>query len=263
MRILLVLILSIVPVSAFCSFDATVSPPRFELKAKRGELVRQVINISNMSSLPKKFRIRTEDWDYSDDASKVYYHAGNPKPGSCRPWARIERHVVNIPGQRAKPYRFEIHVPKDAKPTSCHFAIIVAPDTSDASSVGNVRLVGRIAVIIYLTVGDAKPELEFKNIGMKDFENKHIPVIEVHNAGNAHARPGGILQAIDAKKRKLELWVGSLPILPKQTRPIPLFPMDWSSGEAKPADFTLEPPIHIKGSVEWGNTKTRLDQSIR
>ena len=97
---------------------------------------------------------------------------------------------------------------------------------------------------------------------MADYQKKRIPVAVLSNTGNAHARPSGVLQAKDSKNRKVELWVGALPVLPQQTREIPLYPMDWSSGSAKDAEFTLTPPIQVTGSLEWGDTKTELNQII-
>ncbi|MDH5327591.1 MAG: hypothetical protein OEZ68_01625 [Gammaproteobacteria bacterium] len=247
------------------SFDATVSPPKFEVKAEPGEVVRQVIQITNMSSELMKFRVNTEDWDFVDNG-KVKYHAGTPVAGSCRPWTRIERHLLAIPGKRQRPYRFEIHIPKNTAPTSCHFALVIGPDPKSVqpASMGNVSMpfVGRIAVIIYVTIGSAQPVLNVKSISMQSFQNNQIPVAVISNTGNAHARPSGILKAKDASGRQVELWVGAMPILPQQSRKIPLHPMDWSSGSAQKASFTLTPPIHVQGELEWGDNKTKLDQLV-
>lgn len=251
---------------AFAVFDASISPPKFEFKADAGDVIRQVINIQNMSKEVAKFKVHTEDWDYTDNNTNIVYFAGPPKANSCRPWTRIERHSVAIAGGGEKPYRFEIHVPKNTKPMSCHFAIIVSPDPSTITptKIGGMSMpiVGRIAVTIYVTVGGAKPVLQLKKISMGSYQGESIPVVVMSNSGTAYARTSGVLQAKDSKNRKVELWVGALPILPKQTREIPLYPMDWSSGNAQKASFTLEPPIHVRGELEWGDAKTKLDQII-
>ncbi|MBL8529808.1 MAG: hypothetical protein JNL68_19170, partial [Burkholderiales bacterium] len=40
-------------------FAAVVSPPRFELAAKPGEMIRQVVEITNAGVQPATYRLRT------------------------------------------------------------------------------------------------------------------------------------------------------------------------------------------------------------
>ena len=48
-------------------FAALVSPPRFELAAQPGKTVRSVIEISNRSTAPSRYLMRTADWDRSEE----------------------------------------------------------------------------------------------------------------------------------------------------------------------------------------------------
>jgi len=45
-------------------FAALVSPPRFELPAKPGKTLRSVIEVTNRSTTPGRYRIHTADWSY-------------------------------------------------------------------------------------------------------------------------------------------------------------------------------------------------------
>ena len=247
-------------------FDASVSPPNFELNAQPGQVIRQVINITNMAEETSIFAIHTEDWWFQENG-EVKYHAGEPTAYSCRPWTRIERHKIRIPAKRDRPYRFEMHVPADAKPGACRFALIVGGDpdkplTTNIAKNVSMPIVGRIGVIVYLTIGDAKPKMRLQQISMEPYDNKLIPLALFHNEGNAHARPSGVLEGVDATGKEVELWVSPIPVLPGQTRNIPLFPIEWSSGSAKELKATLHPPIKVKGVIEWQGDKLQLDRSI-
>src|SRR5258708_234806 len=69
-------------------FAALVTPPRFELAAKPGEKLRQVIEITNATAQPAKYRLKTADWTLYPNASISFDES--LKPGSCRPWVAIE-----------------------------------------------------------------------------------------------------------------------------------------------------------------------------
>src|SRR3984893_7971546 len=142
-------------------FAAQVSPPRFELTARPGKTVRNVIEVSNRSTTPGRYLLHTADWTLSPDLT-VNFH-DDLQPGSCRPWVAIERPEVVVPGNGILRYRFEVSVPADAPAGECRFAVMIeGADPSIAKSNGvNLPVTGRIGVIVYLNVGDAVPELEF------------------------------------------------------------------------------------------------------
>src|ERR1700693_4128560 len=141
-------------------FAALISPPRFEVAAKPGKTLRNVIEVSNRSTANAKYLIHTADWTLSPDFS-VSFH-DDLQPGSCRPWVALERPIVEVPGGGTLRYRFEVTVPADAPAGECHFAVMIEGDQpSIARSSGlNVPVTGRIGVIVYLAVGAGEPDLE-------------------------------------------------------------------------------------------------------
>ena len=54
-------------------FAALISPPRFEVAAKPGKTLRNVIEVSNRSTATAKYLIHTADWTLSPDFS-VSFH---------------------------------------------------------------------------------------------------------------------------------------------------------------------------------------------
>jgi hypothetical protein len=245
------------------AFDISVTPPRFEKKTKPGRIVRDVVRIRNLDAQSGRYIIKTADWDF--DGQKVTFNEGKPHRASCRPWVRIERHSVIVPPGAVKAYRFEIHVPADAPATECRFALLISPDPKSVKplQLGQIRfpVVGRVAVIVYVRVGSAKPELQYRGLEWREYSGRKLPAVVMENVGNAHGRPFGSFRAVDAAGRKVELLVDESPILPGQTRAIVLRPAP--DPRAAATSFGLQRPLRIRGRIEWDGGSRRLDQTLR
>ena len=249
-------------------FDASVSPPRFELSAKPGEIVRQVVKINNGSVQPARYGVKTADWELEAKGG-VRYYEGVPRADSCRPWVRLERHLISVGPKDNRNYRFEVHVPADAKPGECRFALLLSSEAALVAPPGGDRsiqipVVGRIGVIVYVTVGGAKPELKLVGIETRKVDGRTMPVASFRNSGNAHGRVFGNLEAKDSKGRRVELVAEQAVLLPDASREIRLSPIDWSSGEAREPTFDLVPPMHVRGKLQFlGGGEVSIDQVIR
>lgn len=239
-------------------FAALVSPPRFELAAKPGAQLRDVIEITNASNQPAKFRLRTAEW--SLDASGAVKFDDALAPGSCRPWVAIERRDITVsPGGKYR-YRFEVAPPADAKIGECRFAILIEGDEQTVQTGGGVSfpVAGRLGVIVYVTVGDAQPNLSVVGSKVASVEQQPTPVILVKNEGNAHGRISAFLSGTDAKGNKLEFTTSTLPILPGETRDIALVVR-----RERDEPVAIAYPVKISGKLEWGENKaTPFEQTF-
>jgi hypothetical protein len=239
-------------------FAAVVSPPRFELAAKPGETVRQVVEITNAGVLPATFRVRTADWTLAPDAGVAFSEALSA--GSCRPWVAIERKEIVVPGGGRYRYRFEVQPPADAPPGECRFAVMIEGDEQAVRTASglNVPVSGRIGVIVYVAVGSAAPDLQIVGTTLADADGQRAPVLKIRNAGNAHGRLGGFLSGVDAKGQRRDFAPSTLPILPGETRAIALV------ADAVPANGgNVAFPIRIQGTLEWGSgQRIELDQQF-
>ena len=128
---LLLGLVAAVPASA--QFAAFVLPARFELKAKPGEKIAEVLEIGNDESIPQEYRIRTADWSLRPDGA-VDFRPDTLAPGSCRPWVAIERQTLKLSAKAKRRYRFEVQVPADAPDGLCRFALLIE-SAEDAGSV--------------------------------------------------------------------------------------------------------------------------------
>lgn len=239
-------------------FAALVSPPRFEVSGKAGATVHQVIEITNRSNVPSRYRLHTSDFVLGSDYGVTFHE--ELLPGSCRPWVAIERPLVALPPGGTIRYRFEVQVPADAPAGECRFAIMVEADEASLAKAGEVQLpiVGRIGVIVYVEVGDAAPQLEVFGPAIVNHNGQQVPALRVHNAGNAHTRMSGFLSGKDATGSKYDFTPSDLPILPGEDRSVILTP----STPDNPTP-TLTFPVSVKGTLEWADQKTDLNEIFK
>lgn len=234
-------------------FAAMVSPPRFELTSPPGRTQRQVIEITNSDVQSATYRLRTVDWTL-EAGGAVRLEEALAKE-SCRPWVSIERREITIPANGRFRYRFEVAVPADAT-GECRFALVLEGGASTVKAGENISIPvsAQIAVIVYVTIGDAAPVLTVERTAVVEREGQRMPVMYVRNAGNAHGRFEGFLEGTDANGKRIEFSPSGLPILPGETREIPLV----VASEADPRP-TLVFPLQIRGNLEWSGKTIPLD----
>lgn len=244
-----------VPQAQAQGFSAFVTPPRFELRAQPGERVRQVVEIQHTGVQTGRFRIQTNDWRFRPDNTVEFSDALSPD--SCRPWVAVERRELSIePGARFR-YRFEISVPPDTPPRECRFALMIeGVDAAQVEGAFSFPVGGRIAVIVYAAIGSATPQLSLEPAGLRDFNGQRVPLLAVRNTGNAHGRLLGFVNGRDAAGQRIEMAPADTPILPGETRQIPLLPVV----EEGATPITIRYPLQVQGQLEAGNLRLPVEQ---
>ena len=241
---------------AQAQFALAVSPPRFELTAKPGERLRQVIELNNAATSAGHYKVKTADWRLRPDGGVEFFDA--LQPGSCRPWVAIERRDVKVEPARPYRFRFEVTPPPDTAPTECRFAVLIEGDEQPAGPKVPVALAARIGVIVYVAVGDVAPRLVLAGSGLATVDGRELPMLQVRNDGNAHGRLAGFLTGTDAAGTKLEFQPANAPVLPGETRAIAL-----TATRPGDTDTQVAPrlPVTLSGTLEWGRSGSlRIEQ---
>lgn len=254
--LLLGLIGSLLPLPAVASgFAAAASPPRYELQANAGQQLTQVLEIYNVGNAGEQYSIKTNDWQLKGETLSFHDEL---LPNSCRPWVKLERHKITVNGGDKRPMRFQIDVPPNTPAQECRFAIMIEGTTPAANQIaGNLSLPvnGRLAVIVYLAVGNANPSLSIVNVT----KEQNLPVVKVNNAGNAHGRLQGVLTGTDGSGKTIEFSVASTPIMPGETRTLPLTP---HQGEKRLKPEEIRYPVKLKGELDWTKGKFTFDHTL-
>ena len=235
-------------------FSAVISPPRFEVNVQPGKTTRQVIEITHVANRRGEYRVYTNDWTIGPDGNALF--SDQLAPNSCRPWVALERRELSLPANGKIRFRFEISPPANATLAECRFAIMIEGLEQVIKTEGTLSfpVSGRVGVIVYAAIGDARPILKITHAGVAANDGTFVPRVEVINTGNAHGRLGGFVIAVDANGKQLDLVPESIPILPAQTRMVSLIPNSTVTG-----DNAIKYPLTVKGSLEWGDKKTDID----
>ena len=243
-------------------FSAGIAPSKFELQAKPGDVIRDTVLIMNAGDKSAGYSLRTADWNITATQGLEYIE-DELAPGSCRPWVKLERRDLTIRPSGQKRYRFEIHIPDDAPAGLCKFALLVEPAAPAMASTGGDQpirfpVLGRYAVIVYVTIGDAKADVEFTGLGRGEMGGLSLPTLKLHNNGNTFDRVYGRITATDALGERFVLVASTFPLLPNHSEEILLVPEAAENGQA--ANIVMQFPLQLKGTFEIGGQRFSVDE---
>lgn len=228
-------------------FAAIASPARFELAGQPGATLRAVLELTNAAAQTGHYAIKTADWDFDRDHNVVF--EDKLAASSCRPWVAIERRELNLAAGARLRYRFEIAIPAGIPPRECRFALLIEGRDPASGSAGPVEfpVSGRLGVIVYVAVGEARAELTLTASGLVTEQGRPLPAVTVRNSGLAHGRLAGFLDGRDAQGTRFTLIPQALPILPGQVRTVPMRP-ERNDGTAGGPVY----PLQVEGQLESG-----------
>ena len=243
--------------NALAQFAAVVSPPRFELSAKPGGRLTEVVGITNNSAVQARYRMKTADWIFGADTSVTF--TDTLAPESCRPWVSIESREIMAPPGRRVGFRVQVDVPPDAPPRECRFALLIEGDEQQVKNESglSVPVAGRIGVIFYVAVDGAAPLLDITAAGVREVNGVRLPVLKVKNSGTAHGRLSAFLSGVDAKGQNLDITPSTFPILPGETRFVEL-----SATTRRGEVARVAYPVTVRGQIEWGDQRMPFDQGF-
>jgi len=240
-------------------FAAAVTPPRFELTAKPGQVLRNVLDITHTARQAMRYRVYTADWELGSDGALTFLNTLQPR--SCRPWVALERHEISFSGPARQRFRFEVTAPEDAPAQECRFAVMIESNPQDiqAGAAAAIPMSARIAVIVYARIGDINPSATLAATSVKKVEGLSTPAIWIENSGTATARISGILEGVDSNGLKLEFTPEDVPILPGRKREIGLVLKQPAvpSNNSSPEGVRPRWPIRVKGKLEYGIEATQ------
>ena len=249
---------------AQAAFEIAVMPSRFELDGKSAQRIGQALELQNMGAAPTQLSIRTLDWRYSETGELSFHD--ELLPGSCRPWVTLERKQLSVPARGKQRFRFQIDVPADAPRGECRFMLAVEGvepaqqaviERSGASL--SLPVNGRIAVAVYISLNGAQPKIEVLEVGTRGSGSARQATVTVRNSGDAHGRLDGSLEAKDAAGQSFDLVPEGTPVLPGQTRVLPL--------SARKPDAKTQPtpqwPIKASGALDWDKGAFKINTEFK
>jgi len=231
-----------------------MSPARMEIQANPGKTVRAVVKLRTRGRATQKVEVTKGFFGLTDDCTPVF---DPPKdaPQSAAAWISLSNTSFSINPNQEKLLRLEISVPAQAQTGGYRAAIFFTPpqpDTKTKKQGATLFLQGRLALLIYVTVGEAKPDGEIKAWEWRRLQPGKPDKIafQVTNRGTAHLRLAGVAQVSDNQGKKYEAMVAGLPVLPGRTAWIPL-----EFQESGPVPGS---PVSINAAIDLGQGEKRI-----
>lgn len=239
----------------YCGLDLGISPVRWETRGKPGKTLRQVVVLTGGGAAIQNIKIRVGDWTLSDDGAPVYGEAGRVMDESALSWVRVDPGQLSIYPRQRKTVRISMHIPDKTASAGYRAAVFFEPEQESGGktkgATASVFVTGRMALPIYVTVGDARPRGEILEASWRaDHGAVPTPALRVHNRGNAHLRMNGIFSASTFSEKRLEGIIPAVPVLPGRTRWIPL-----TFRGQSPTPFS---DVHLKLLVDLGDGETEV-----
>jgi P pilus assembly chaperone PapD len=219
--ILLLSLMSILPLAMAEAISISVSPIRVEHNVPAGGNLTEAISVLNDDISPVHIRVKIEDWSLTREGA-VSFAPGGSQPFSAAPWIRVNPREFDLQPGQSQSARYALTVPKDANPGGYRAAIIFAtvPRPTPGEKQKRVMFEGRIATILYETVGRPAPSGEITGLSMEpNKEGKPEFLISFKNTGSVHLRTRGEIIIRDKAGKEIgKAPLPDLPILPRSDR---------------------------------------------
>lgn len=256
--LLSLLVFLAVPFQAEAGFSLGISPVRWEAEGKPGKTVRNVVKLRSGPGAMQNVKVTVCDWTLTEDGAPIYDKAGS-MANSAVAWIRLEPDQLSVYPRQEKMVRVSVEIPNTVPPGSYRAALLFEPPGAEQKGVegaASVFIRGRLAFPIYVTVGDARPDGEILESAWHEVPGKGLALaLKIRNGGNAHLRAGGFFSTRSRSKSTFEGIVSEVPILPGQTRWVPLE----FQGESPPPGTDLDLTLHI----DLGRGEREFKQNVQ
>jgi P pilus assembly chaperone PapD len=212
-----------------------VTPLRVELRLTPGATHTQAVTLKNDSKAAVRIRARVDDWYLSKDGTPQFTLIAPGTPYSAAPWVRL-----NPPEQLVAPgataiVRFTTTVPTDAKIAGYRCAVMFEfdpPDPVTAAKARDVRFRGRVATLLYATVGAPSVAVDLTDLQPWLVAGQPPAIVAtLKNTGRVHVRTKGTMLIYDQTGKAVrQLALPNVPVLPESERDVSIP----TSGEKDP-----------------------------
>ena len=183
---------------ALATADMSVSPPRLELTLEPGQSVTEVIRVSNSATEKVHFKVYPMDWILSQEGEFIPIPQGSGDR-SASPWITINPQEFDIAPGGTQEVRLGVKVPRDVA-GGYRSVVFIESAPSQISGTFGVAVVGRIGVVVYITIaGTAVRSGNITDLTAEFDGGKGIlsGKMGFENVGNVHLRLSGSVEIRD------------------------------------------------------------------
>ena len=213
------------PARAQALFSVEVSPLRVELRLNAGASHTQAVTLKNDSKQPARIRARVDDWYLSKDGTPQFKAADPADPYSAAAWLRLNPPEQVVAAGVTAVVRFTTTVPAGTKEGGYRCAVMFEfdpPDANAASKGRDVMFRGRVATLVYATVGSPKPAIELTDLQVLAPKGQPPSIVAtLKNSGRVHVRTNGsVIFSTAAGQVVRQAPLPNVPVLPESERDV-------------------------------------------
>jgi len=232
------------------SLSVEVTPLRVELKLGPGAAFTQVVTLHNDAKNAVKVRARVDDWYLSKDGTPQFKPADPADPFSAASWLRVNPPEQVVAAGATAVVRFTTTVPAGTKDGGYRCAVMFEFDRPDADPVAKSRGVmfrGRVATILYATVGNPAPAVDLTDLQIRTPKGGVPSVVAtLANTSRTHVRTKGSLAIYDAAGTLVrQVPIPNVPVLPASEREISIPTSGENEARLPPGKYRIEVKIDV------------------
>jgi hypothetical protein len=220
---------------AFADLSIDVSPLRLHVHARAGDEYTDAVKVVNSGEEPVRLRAYVEDW-YLDEVGTPIFRPAGTLQGTASLWVDAAPADLLIRPGETEYVRYTIRVPEDAVEGGYHGSLLLEslPLNRAEQGIRQMFIQGRIACMLYVTVGDPQRSAAITAFVPLERNGKHLVRLQVENTGNDFIRLAGNLNCMEAEEALGEpLRLPDVPVLPGAKRWVELeIPADQYRAEA-------------------------------
>lgn len=213
------------PAFAQDALSVEVNPLRVELKMGAGTSHTQAITVRNDGQTAVRVRARVDDWYLSKDGTPQFAFAKPGAPFSAASWIRLNPTEQLVGPGATVTVRFTLTAPKGTVDGGYRGAVMFEfepPGANPAARGRDVTFRGRVATVVYATVGKPVSNLELTDLQVRALKNRPPAIVAtLRNLGTVHVRTSGtlIIHGPDGAIAR-QLQVPNVPVLPESEREV-------------------------------------------
>jgi P pilus assembly chaperone PapD len=227
-----------------------VTPLRVELKLGAGASHTQVVTLHNDGKKAVRIRARVDDWYLSKDGTPQFKPTDPNDRFSAASWLRVNPPEQLVAAAATATVRFTTTVPAGTSDGGYRCAVMFEFDPPDADPVAKSRDVmfrGRVATLLYATVGSPVPSVDLTDLQIVTARNQLPTVVAtLKNVSRTHVRTKGVLAIYDGTGKLVrEVPIPNVPVLPMSERDVAIPTMAENGSLLAPGTYRVEVRIDV------------------
>lgn len=232
------------------ALSVEVNPLRVELKMGAGGTHTQAITVRNEGKDAVRVRARVDEWYLTKDGTPQFTFVKPDTPFSAAGWIRLNPTEQTVAPGAMVTVRFTLTAPKTVADGGYRAAVMFEfepPGTDPAARARDVMFRGRVATVVYATIGKPVPSLDLVDLQVRSDGNAAPTVVAtLQNAGRVHVRTTGtlIVRGSDGTPVR-EVPIPSVPVLPESQRDVAVAVWDENHRPLPAGTYRVEVRIDV------------------